>query len=71
MESSDQAGEPTTPRERVWAVVRMVLGLLQMMGAVVALYCLVATGLSELTVGAVAVTCVFMTASVLLFRRRS
>ena len=70
MGNVDETGREVPPRERAWAVVRLALGLLQMMGAVVALYCLLETGVSELAVGAVVVTCVFTTTSILLFGGR-
>jgi hypothetical protein len=55
-------------RERLWAVVRIVLGLAQVMGATVAAWCLVQTGTSVLTLGAAAVTGLLVIVSKLLFR---
>jgi hypothetical protein len=50
----------------------MLLGLLQIMAATVSLYFLVETGMSRLTVGGLAVTCILTAASAFLFggRRR-
>jgi hypothetical protein len=61
--------EPTG-RENGWAAVRMALGMAQMMGAVIAFYLLLATGMNDLSLGAVAVTCFFTTVSVMLLGRR-
>lgn len=59
-----------TSKEKAWAVVRMVLGLAQMMGAVVSFYLLAQTGMNAFSLGAVVVTCLLTTISVLLFRGR-
>lgn len=53
---------------KAWAVVRMVLGLAQMMGAEASLYLLLQTGMSTLSLGAVVITRLLTTSSVLLFR---
>ena len=58
------------PSEKAWAAVRIVLGLAQIMGAVVSFYLLVQNGMNALTFGAVTITCLFTTISVLLFGRR-
>ena len=63
-------GEKPTPKELAWAIVRLVLGLGQMTGAVVALMLLVQTGVNSLSFGAVILTCLLTTTSVLLFGRR-
>jgi hypothetical protein len=62
-------GRPTG-KEKAWAVVRLVLGLAQMIGAVVSLYLLLQIGLASVTLGAVVFTCACTTASVLLFGGR-
>jgi hypothetical protein len=59
-----------TGKEKVWAVVRMVLGLGQMMAAVVTFYVLIQTGMNALSLGAVAVTCVLTSLSLLVFGSR-
>jgi len=64
----DQA--PPTGNEKAWAVVRVILGQAQMMGAVVSFYFLVQTGVNALSLGAVVVTGLLTTTSILLFRRR-
>jgi hypothetical protein len=48
----------------------MLVGLLQMTAAVVSLYFLLQTGMSQLTVAGVAATCILTTVSVLLFGGR-
>lgn len=53
--------------ERKWAVVRIVLGQAQTVGAVVSLVLLVTTGMSSGTAYAVAATCGFLVTSLLLF----
>ena len=62
-------GSPTI-RERAWAIVRIILGLGQMMGAVVSVYFLIETGVNALSLGAVAGTCVLTVTSRLLFGRK-
>ena len=59
-----------TPAERAWAVVRLILGLGQMMGAVMSFYLLIATGVNELSIACVVVTCLLTTISVVLFGGR-
>jgi hypothetical protein len=70
MENSELDKEEPANHEQMWAGVRMLLGFGQMMGAVTGAYFLVMTGLNELTLGAVLVTCTLTTISVLLFGRR-
>lgn len=53
-----------------WAVVRFVLGIAQMTGAVVAFLLIAQTGLSNGTFAVVILTSLFTTGSVLLFGRR-
>ena len=57
-------------RERRWVIVRLALGTAQVMGATAALFLLVQTGVSSLSVGAAVITCVLTTISVLLFGSR-
>jgi uncharacterized membrane protein (UPF0136 family) len=64
------AKEPPTAKEKAWAVVRIVLGLAQVMGATLALYLLVQTGTSGLTIAAVVVTGLLTAGSTLLFGGR-
>ena len=59
-----------TNEEKGWAVVRMVLGLAQMTGAVAAFYLLFQTGMNAQSLSAVVVTCLLTTIIVLLFRSR-
>jgi hypothetical protein len=54
-------------RNKAWALVRFLLGLAQMMGAVMGAYLLVTTGMNELSLGIVLSTCVCTTISVFLF----
>ena len=53
-----------------WAVARVVLGTLQVVGAMTSVLLLIQTGTSRLTVGTTVVTGVFMLASVFLFQIR-
>jgi hypothetical protein len=62
-------GSPTI-RERAWAVVRIILGLGQMIGAIVSVYFLIETGVNAMSLGAVTVTCMLTVTSRLLFRRK-
>jgi hypothetical protein len=64
---TDHESEPVTGKQRAWAVVRVILGLLQMMGAVVSAYLLLQTGVNPLSLAAVVLTCFFTSVSVLLF----
>jgi hypothetical protein len=57
---------PTDPKRR-WAVVRIALGQAQMVGAVVSLVCLLQTGMSTLTIGALSITVACLAASIILF----
>lgn len=69
-ESDEPARNRPRTKEKAWAVVRMVLGLAQMMAAVVAFSLLFQTGMNALSLGAVVVTCFLTTISVLPFRNR-
>lgn len=57
-------------QERRWAFVRMALGLLQMAGAAFSLTLLFLTGVNTVSLGAVAVTGILTTISILLFGGR-
>jgi arsenate reductase (thioredoxin) len=59
--------ERPSDREQWWALIRFVLGCLQMLGAVISLLLLLHTGISTWTLRAVVITCVCTTVSVLLF----
>ena len=60
-----------TDAERKWAIVRLVLGLAQVVGAVVSLALLIRTGATAEALTAVAVTGLCTTVSVLLFGART
>jgi hypothetical protein len=60
-----------TSKEKAWAVLQLILGQAQVMGAVVAIYLLVETGVNALSLGATVVTCLLTTTSVLLFGGRN
>jgi hypothetical protein len=53
-----------------WALVRLVLGLAQIMGATAAAYLVLTTGLNELSLGVTLFTCLCTSVSVLLFGGR-
>lgn len=56
-----------TARERWWSVLRLVLGLAQIVGASAAFVLLFGTGISTLTIGFTVATCLLTTISVILF----
>jgi hypothetical protein len=56
-----------SPRERRWALVRILLGWAQMFGAAFSFVLLITTGVSQASSIAVVVTAVLTTISVLLF----
>jgi hypothetical protein len=64
-------GRPPTRKEWWWAIVRLALGQLQIVGAVASVCLLLQTGMNERSLTVVAVTCLATTVSVLLFGRRS
>ena len=68
---SPRAPTAITARQRHWAIVRLSLGVGQMMGASTALLLLIQTGMNPWSLGAVVVTCVLTGASVFLFGDRS
>jgi hypothetical protein len=57
---------PTEPKRRR-AIVRIALGLAQVVGAVVSVVCLLQTGMSFLTIGAISITAACLAASLILF----
>jgi hypothetical protein len=57
---------PTTA-ERLWALLRLVLGIGQVTGAVFSFYLLLVTGVNERVVGFVIATCLLTATSILLF----
>ncbi len=54
---------------RMWAVVRIGLGLAQVMGVTNAVYFLLTTGMTDLTLWATAVTLILMVMSRLIFAK--
>lgn len=53
-----------------WALVRVVLGWLQMAGAITAAILLVTSGVTPIAIAVTAVTAVLLVVSLALFRRR-
>ena len=68
MGDTESSDERPTIREKAWGVVRIVLGLAQVIGATASAYVLVQTGLSTLTLVAVVITGLLVVVSNLLFR---
>jgi hypothetical protein len=64
---TDHESEPVTGKQRAWALVRLILGLLQMMGAVISAYLLLQIGVNALSLTAVVLTCFCTSVSVVLF----
>ena len=62
--------ERSSAREHPWSIVRFVLGILQLTGAVMSLYLLIQIGMSTLALSAVVITCLCTSVSVLLFGSR-
>ena len=58
------------PHRHRWVVLRLVLGMLQMCGAVVSVVLLALTGVSPVALATVMATCALTTVSVLLFGAR-
>jgi hypothetical protein len=56
---------------KVWAIVRIVLGIAQIFGATFSFTLLIQTGVNPLSLGAVIVTGLLTTISVLLFGKRT
>jgi len=67
MGHSERPGDQR-PGEKAWAVTRIVLGLLQIIGATATLFFLIETGTSILTLGTAAGTGLFVSLSNLFFR---
>lgn len=63
--------KPQEGTERRWAILRLALGLLQIVGAGFSLALLVEAGVSSLSLASVAVTGLLTTLSVLLFGKGS
>jgi hypothetical protein len=63
--------QPQLGTERRWAIVRLVLGLLQIVGARFSLALLVEAGVNRLSLASVAVSGLLTTLSVLLFGKGS
>jgi hypothetical protein len=70
MVDPDPRGDRQARKEKAWAVVRLLLGQAQIIGAVASAYLLLTTGLNELSLGFVVFTCGCTTVSVLLFGGR-
>jgi membrane protein YdbS with pleckstrin-like domain len=66
--SNHDAAESAERRKRVWAIVRIALGMIQVMGATATVYWFALTGVNILSLGGMAVTSVALIASRLLFR---
>jgi hypothetical protein len=58
-------------QELTWALIRLILGFLQIMGAVASLLLLVETGVNTVSLASVVVTGLLTTLSVLLFGSRT
>ncbi len=69
MDVNTDPQEPTAS-ERAWAVVRIILGLLQVMAATISLYLLVEMGANGVTLLAAGVTGLLVLMSKWLFRER-
>jgi hypothetical protein len=68
-DSTERVGGPA-PAERRWAVARIAVAQLQLIGAIVSAILLLCTGLSEFTVGAFTFMTVAFVAGRLLFDGR-
>ena len=62
-------GRSDMSHEQVWAIVRLILGTLQV-GATMGVVFLLRTGVSSLTIWAVSITALFTLTSLMLFRKR-
>lgn len=60
----------TTPQERRWGLVRLLLGMAQICGAGFSIGLLLESGVSPAALAAVVTTCALTTISVLLFGGR-
>jgi hypothetical protein len=61
---------PLTARRR-WAIVRYLLCMAQMFGAVVSLVLLITTGVNQISLSTAVLTCLLTTVSVLRFGQRT
>ena len=62
--------DATRKREIAWAIVRLILGVIQIVGATAGLVFLIGTGASRTTLTVAAVTGLFTVLSRILFRRQ-
>jgi arsenate reductase (thioredoxin) len=69
-DTKESMHEQPDRKTRAWTKGQFLLGIIQMLGAVVSLFLLVQTGVSTLALSAVVLTCVCTTVSVLLFGSR-
>ena len=69
MAGRTRKGQPPTREEFRWAIVRLILGQVQMVGATVGFFLLVTTGVNAAVLGVVAVTTLATIVSKLLFRK--
>jgi len=63
--------DPSRRREIIWAIVRLLLGLVQIVGATTSVLLLIGSGVNRLSCGAVIITGFFTVLSRILFSRRS
>lgn len=70
MQRPEAKPEPAEPNQRRWAMVRLVLGQAQIIGATMTLYFLVKTGESALTFWSAGITAAFTLTSRVLFKGR-
>ena len=70
MSKEEEKHNPPSQGEKWWAVVRLVLGLLQVIGATVSVSMLIQLGVTAESLSAVALTCLLTTISVIIFGRR-
>ena len=68
MAGADPSPEKPRSREKVWAVVRIVLGLAQVMSATFTFVLLVQMGVNEWSLGAIGITGLLVLLSKWLFR---
>ncbi len=66
--SNHDAAASAERHERAWAIVRIALGMTQIMGATATVYWFAFTGVNFLSLGGLAVTSIAFIASRLLFR---
>lgn len=68
MKRTDAQPEPTGLSRHRWAMVRLLLGQVQILGATMTLYFLVKTGESALTFWSAGITACFTLTSLMLFK---